>query len=762
MVILQQHSQTGEYPKHISSARLSDPLEDLKACPQWVAWKWGPVRKGGKRGKIPINPSTRLMASVTKSVTWGTYQQALACAQEHGMGGVGFVFTGDDPYFGWDLDNCRDPETGVIHPAALALAARFGTYYEVSPSGTGIKGVGIGCKPKPPTEGKKPRCTSKDTPWGGQIELYDQRQYFTITEEPLGERGLPIRDAQDALDSVCLEFIPEPQKPAQAPVRTDTNRARTLTEAELLEKARNGKHGPKFIALYDRGDISWSGNDASGADNDLMTQLAFWGGKDPAWMESLFSQSALGRRDKWTSRPDYRKRTIDHAIAHTTKIYEPEKYQPRKGSTNTRDTISRLERYAVLGHPWEEITGNSSSGASDYTAFVVMLRAAREANSLEIDMNVRDLAVAGGFGGRETATKALARLQDTHRWLVKVADAKGEKAARYRIKDIAPSIRDQALIATHPKVDQALIREQFSSNYPPCEYQVLGLVLGKSVQIRNTSPISDKEFDKNGRPLSHGGKAPVSSVGMVAARVLDIIHYYSLVTGEPATLEFIHERTRIRRDHLKDRPVRKLLDAGLILEDSSGYTTPEDVPERLDRELEDSGSNAKTRMQKEKNAKDREISSIHRMRKAGADYDRIAAETGRSVAFIMDILKPPDEAPTYDDLDRLKEDREIRNADGYIGDVQKADGFGYFPNPKSREPRLSSTAEVSKAEVSKAEPSQEPRESRLSRSEEAPRGNVPEDKHPLFCDCLKCSIPAPRYARIKAKDERHDYASLVA
>jgi hypothetical protein len=389
----------------------------------------------------------------------------------------------------------------------------------------------------------------------------------------------------------------------------------------------------------------------------------------------------------------------------------------------------------VIGYGWEEITGNSSSGASDYTVFVVMLQAAWKANSLEIDMNGRDLMVAGGFGKKATATDALARLVDKHRWCVKVADAKGEKAARYRITPHVDSKRDQALI-----------REQFSSNYQPCEYQVLGPLLSQTVRIRNTSPTTDKEFDKNGRRIPQGKAAPVASVGMVAARVLDIIHYYSRVTGEPAPIGFLEERTNTRRNNLKSRPIRKLLEAGLILEVEGGYTTPDNVEEIADEELEISGSNAKTRMQKEKNAKEREISSIHLMRKDGADFDRIAAETGRSVAEIMDILKPPDEAPTYEDLDRQKEQREIRNADGYIGDLQKADGFGYFPNPKSREPRLISTAEVSKAEPL-SEPSQEPRESRLSSSGEVSKGNVPEDKHPLGCDCLGCSITVPRYAR---------------
>ncbi len=190
--------------------------------------------------------------------------------------------------------------------------------------------------------------------------------------------------------------------------------------------------------------------------------------------------------------------------------------------------------------------------------------------------------------------------------------------------------------------------------------------MSKSAQIRNTSPTTDKEYDKNGRPISHGGEAPVSSVGKVAGRVLDLIHDFSRITGEPAPLEFLEERTGVRRDNLKSRHIRKLLEAGLILEVEGGYTTPENVEECLDEEFEISGCNAKTRQQEEENAKDREISLIHRMRKAGADFDRIASMTGRSVAEIMDVLKIPDAAPSYEELDRLKERREIRNADGYI------------------------------------------------------------------------------------------------
>jgi hypothetical protein len=726
----------------------------------------GKVRKDGKREKVPINPSTRRRASVTAPKTWGTYQQALACAQEHGYKGVGFVFTADDPYFGMDQDDCRDPGTGEIHPAALKIAARFGTYTEVSPSGTGTKTIGKGTKP-----GKK--CVSNNTPWGGKIELYDRERFFTITEDALEGTGSFVSDAQDALDSVYREFFPAPQKPAQPPVRTDANHTLTLTDRELLEKARNAKQlGPKFIALYDRGDISWSGNDASGADNDLMTQLAFWTGKDAVWMEALFSESALGRRDKWIHRPDYRKRTIDHAIERTPKIYEPEKFQPRKGSTTTRDKLRRLAYHAVLGHPWPERAGDSRSVARAYAAYKVFLREAYRANSLEIGMSLRELTERGGFGSRETTAKAVASLIDTHRLLVKIDDGGPDKPARFRIEDIAHPILGQSKIAAPSILGQSKIKVRFFSKHTPCVYNETGPELSKSVEIRNTSPTTDKEYDKNGRRIVKGKAAPVASVGKVAAMLLDIIHFYSRITGEPATVEILEERTGVRRDNLKDRHVRKLLDAGLILETGDGYTTPEDVRDRLERELEDSGCNEKKRQQREKFAKEREIMLIHRMRKAGADYDRIAAQVNRSVAFVMDVLKIPDIAPSYEDLDRLKERREIRNADGYIEELERASELwpDTFPEPESEQEPLGH--EYAPAPLP-PEPSQELRESRLSRSEETPRGNVLparesrslEDEHPLECDCLECSFPAIRYAGAShltlAKDEHHDYASLV-
>lgn len=85
------------------------------------------------------------------------------------------------------------------------------------------------------------------------------------------------------------------------------------TDTELIERACDAANGAGFAQLF-AGDTSGHGNDESRADMALMAHLAFWTDGDPARMERLFGQSELGRREKWQTRPDYRKRTIERAL----------------------------------------------------------------------------------------------------------------------------------------------------------------------------------------------------------------------------------------------------------------------------------------------------------------------------------------------------------------------------------------------------------------------------------------------------------------
>lgn len=90
------------------------------------------------------------------------------------------------------------------------------------------------------------------------------------------------------------------------------------------------------------GDTTSYDNDYSRAESALCFHLAFWFEKDPAAMEKVWLQSPLGQREKTQTRADYRKQTIERAIALTTETYKP------KVSQVATDTIECPEREEYL------------------------------------------------------------------------------------------------------------------------------------------------------------------------------------------------------------------------------------------------------------------------------------------------------------------------------------------------------------------------------------------------------------------------------
>ena len=94
----------------------------------------------------------------------------------------------------------------------------------------------------------------------------------------------------------------------------------SLDDRALLEKMFAAKNGSRVRSLW-QGDTSDYAGDDSSADLALLDSLAFWTGRDPSRMDSMFRQSGL-YRPKW-DRQDYRERTIAKAIAGCTESYAP-------------------------------------------------------------------------------------------------------------------------------------------------------------------------------------------------------------------------------------------------------------------------------------------------------------------------------------------------------------------------------------------------------------------------------------------------------
>jgi putative DNA primase/helicase len=101
-----------------------------------------------------------------------------------------------------------------------------------------------------------------------------------------------------------------------------TSGSSSPTDEEVIKKCRGAENAAKFSDLFDHGDVhAHHGGDASAADLGLVSMLTFWT-QDEAQLERIFSSSALGSREKWRSRDDYRKRTIRKALAEVGEVYD--------------------------------------------------------------------------------------------------------------------------------------------------------------------------------------------------------------------------------------------------------------------------------------------------------------------------------------------------------------------------------------------------------------------------------------------------------
>lgn len=254
---------------------------ELRSRPQWVCWRLVP--REPKPTKVPVSARTGRAASSTDPATWAPFDAAVRFAREHKLG-IGYVFSGEDPFVGIDLDKCRDPQTGALDPWAAGIARMVRSYGEVSPSETGVHLIA------------EARLAGADGRRKGPVEIYAARRFFCVTGLRIPNCPASIQPRQAELDTLVAQLWP-PEKPRRA--RRKTGPIRINNE--------------KFRALME-GD--WQGlgyGSQSEADLALCAYLARATGGDHAEIDAQFRRSGL-MREKWERRADYRERTIRRAI----------------------------------------------------------------------------------------------------------------------------------------------------------------------------------------------------------------------------------------------------------------------------------------------------------------------------------------------------------------------------------------------------------------------------------------------------------------
>ena len=122
---------------------LQNVPEILRSMPNWVQWKLTPDANG-LPGKVPYIAGTGFTrkASSTKSSTWTTFDEATKNITLDNTQGIGFVVHGDAvaaEIVGFDIDGCRNPDTGDVTPWAEEIINLLDSYTEITPSQTGVR-----------------------------------------------------------------------------------------------------------------------------------------------------------------------------------------------------------------------------------------------------------------------------------------------------------------------------------------------------------------------------------------------------------------------------------------------------------------------------------------------------------------------------------------------------------------------------------------------------------------------------------------------
>ena len=229
-------------------------LEPYARLPRWVYWKM--ETRNGKPTKVPYQPHRPgVMARTNDPNTWSNHATATEAAEIEAADGVGLCLYGGE-LDAFDLDDCRDPKTGEISPWARDLVARAGSYAEITPSGTGLRIIGV-------VNGDKVHRKLK-MPGGGSVECYRAcPRYITVTGDRLPGTPDGVSNIDAVIDAVVEELggAEQKQKPEQeaefdsiGPIEPDDPRLKALGPG-WIELGTTGT-GPQGIREKYRGDRS--------------------------------------------------------------------------------------------------------------------------------------------------------------------------------------------------------------------------------------------------------------------------------------------------------------------------------------------------------------------------------------------------------------------------------------------------------------------------------------------------------------------------
>ena len=287
--------------------------QELKANASFCVWKL--EKRGTKLTKVPFNPKTGAPAKTNDPSTFGPFADAMKAYAMGGWDGIGYRVS--EGIGAIDIDKCIREDGSLNDVAASVLSFFPDTYFERSPSGTGLRGF---FKLSQDFAYDKTVYYVNNRKHGLEVYLPNTTNRFvTVTGDVYRPGSVSRNDA--ALQSTLDTFMR--RKSAMKPGFNGTP-VSYFTDEQVIEHASNSKTGDKFRDLYEGRWSDYYGSQ-SDADMALVSMLCFWCGCVEEQIDRIFRESGL-MRDKWdrmTGDATYGAITIRNAILSTTEIYRP-------------------------------------------------------------------------------------------------------------------------------------------------------------------------------------------------------------------------------------------------------------------------------------------------------------------------------------------------------------------------------------------------------------------------------------------------------
>lgn len=194
--------------------------DEMEETDQWIVWTSDDKKK-------PFAPWTGRNHPVDplNSDNWTSFRKALKFVRHGDYDGLGFVFTSEDDFVGFDLDDGVNEieindesvrvETDEVHGKVLTA---LNSFTEVSQSGNGLHVIVKG-----DLDQYGGQVTDKDV----EIEIYDRGRFFCMTGNVVTEYDMAINEAQSDIENIVEAFVDEDNIDGSKPSSNDYSNDRS-------------------------------------------------------------------------------------------------------------------------------------------------------------------------------------------------------------------------------------------------------------------------------------------------------------------------------------------------------------------------------------------------------------------------------------------------------------------------------------------------------------------------------------------------------